>query len=95
MEQIWLYWHYNRYSKEWGPDISLHEKKDSTDVLIRVQQIEFPEQPPRKLLVPATLAGFRAEQSKIRADAAEQVAEIEQYVGELLALEYKPEAQNG
>lgn len=60
-------------------------------VMCEEREIDF-EPPPETVLVAGTIAGYRAEQAKIRADATVKVNAIEETIQSLLSIEHKPDA---
>ena len=63
---------------------------DGPFIHIELREIEFDE-PPRDVLQTRTIATYRAEQQKIRAEAHKKVANIQEQIDKMLSIEHKPE----
>lgn len=55
-------------------------------------EVEF-DLPPGDVLVNGLVAAYRAEQTRIRAEAQAKITAIEETIQKMLCLEHKPEAQ--
>lgn len=77
---------WDRYAKEWKYEIFNGDMKDYGYVPLKEVEIEF-ESPTEKELQRLTVSALRQKQATIRAKAHLEAQEVEEEIGELLALE--------
>lgn len=81
---------YDEYEKEYRFSIWTHDMTSCQGyVLVEEVEIEF-NAPPHEVLVNGTIAAYKAEQQKIRAEAESKVNRLQRAIDDLLCIEYKP-----
>lgn len=89
--QVFIHANYNEYDKEYHFEPWRSDMTGYAGSLVETQEIEFTP-PPRDVLVNGTIAEYREQQKKIRAEAESKINVLEQRINDLLCIEYKPEA---
>ena len=88
---IWIYAHWNTYSKETEYQLSTYERSDSYgDVLIGTRTIEFETLNDKELRVNLSKT-LKAKLDSMRAYHYQEENGVQDSINELLSLEYKPE----
>ena len=82
---------WDKWEKKYDYDAWPCVPSDSDRVLVEEREIEFTP-PPADVLQAGTVAAFRAEQARIRADATLRINGLQQQIDEMLAITYKSEA---
>ena len=83
---------WDEYAKEYCYSVCHHEDMSEFGyVHIGSQDVEF-DPPPADVLIAGTVAAYRKEQEKIRAEAHSKVKRLQDSIDALLCLEHKPEA---
>lgn len=88
---IIVYAIYDEYSKEWNYRAGPEGMESMGWVLVEELAVEF-DAPPESVLITRTIAAYRSEQQRIRADAEQKAMRIEQTICEMLCLEDRREA---
>ena len=88
---VYIYAQYDEYDKvynfhAWGYEMSGQD----VGQLVEKREIEFTP-PPREVMVNGTIAEYREQQQKIRADAESKVNVLQQRINDLLCIEHKHE----
>lgn len=90
-KKLWIYAHYNKYSKEIEYQLSNYERSDSSgDVLLEEQTVTF-ETPEEKETRVKLAASLRLKLVHLKAYHYKEQIEEQEAINELLSLEYKPE----
>ena len=93
-KELWIYAHWNTYSKQTEYQISAWERSVSTgDVLIDKQLITFDTPNDKDLRVQLSKA-LQSRLSEMRAEHYKEQSEMQETINELLSLEYNPEVKD-
>lgn len=88
--KLWIYAHYNSYSKLIEYQISSYERGESSgDVLIESRTISFETLEDKEAKVKLSSA-LKSKLASVRADHYQEQMNIQESINELLSLEYKP-----
>ena len=89
-KDLWLYAHYNTYSKENDYLVFTYERGDSSgDVLLEKRTISF-DTPNDKELRVKLAAALKLRLAGMKADHYKEELEAQESINELLSLEFKP-----
>ena len=92
-KQIWIYGHYNIYSKTTEYQLSTYERSESSgDVLIGLQTVEFETLDDKELRIQLA-KHLKQKLNVMRADHAKDEMEVMESINELSSLEFKPDAK--
>lgn len=93
-KEIWIYAHWNQYSKETEYQLSPYTRHESSgDVLLEQRIISF-DTPNDKELRKKLSKTLAEKLSIMRAEHYKEQAEMQETINELLSLEYKPEVKD-
>lgn len=80
---------YDDYEKQHDFSVWAHNMNGTSGYhMVEEREIDF-DAPPRDVLVNGTIAAYRAEQQRVRAEAEQKSQRIQRAIDELLAIEYK------
>lgn len=87
---LWIYAHWNKYSKEIEYQLSTYERGASSgDVLLETREIVI--EPLEEKAIKVRLAGaLKVQLSELRAEHQTEQNELLETINEILALEFKP-----
>lgn len=81
---------YQRWDKSYDYCVWPVDPGEGTRTVIEVRELEF-DAPPIDILTGETIAAYRAEQQRIRAEMMGKVNALQQQIDEMLAIENKSE----
>lgn len=92
-KELWIYAHWNVYSKSTEYQLSNYERGEiSGDVLIEKRTIEF-ESPDDKELRMQLAIHLKAKLYHMRGEHAKAEVEAQEVINELTSIEFKPESE--
>lgn len=83
---IYVYATYNEFTKNWNYHTGPAGMETEGWVPVAEKEVQF-DTLPDEVLRAGTVAAYRAEQQRIRADAEQKAMRIEQTIGDMLCLE--------
>jgi hypothetical protein len=91
---VYIHAQYDEYEKKYDFRVWSHDMTGSEYIgpLVGKTEIEF-EPPPHEVMVNGTIATYRLQQQKIRAEAEKNCQQLQQRINDMLCLEHKPEPE--